>query len=122
MATSRGQRVWRVIEVAITLIVILVVGWQFATMLRNPELWDRSLHFHWGWVACSTLLYLAGISTSGIYWHYVLHRLGQRPASLLAKLRAYYIGQMGRYVPGKVVGVIWRSRLLRGPQVHGGVA
>jgi len=51
----------------------------------------------------------------------LLRALGQRPHPL-ATLRAYYVGQLGRYVPGKVVGLGMRARLLAGPGVRLGVA
>lgn len=122
MTEARRQRLWRGTEIAITLAVVLAVGWQFAGLLRSPELWSQPLHLDPAWLAASAVLYLLGITTSGLFWHQLLLGLGQKPTSLLATLRAYYVGQMGRYVPGKVVGVLWRSRLLRGPEVHGGVA
>src|SRR5437868_4894811 len=102
--TQQRQRLWRWAEAAITLAVVLAVGWQFAGLLRSPELWERPLHPDFGWVAASAALYVLGFSTSAVYWHLLLLALGQRPASVPATLRAYYIGQMGRYVPGKVVG------------------
>jgi glycosyltransferase 2 family protein len=45
----------------------------------------------------------------------------QRPRGL-AVIRAYYVGQLGRYVPGKVVGLGMRAKLLTGPGVRPGVA
>jgi uncharacterized membrane protein YbhN (UPF0104 family) len=124
---ARAPRHWRkwlwpLIETAITIAVVIAVGWQFSALLGNEALWSENSHWHWGWIALSTAAYLIGLSSSAFYWHWLLQALGQEPASYAATLRAYYIGQLGRYVPGKVLGVVWRSRLLRGPGVHGGIA
>ena len=44
--------------------------------------------------------------------------VGQRPGGM-ATVRAYYIGQLGKYVPGKAWALLLRSVLIRGPQQHG---
>jgi uncharacterized membrane protein YbhN (UPF0104 family) len=116
------QWLWPIIEIAITLAVIIAVGWQFSVLLSSEALWKQTVHWHWGWIAASIAAYLIGLSSSAFYWYWLLQALGQTPPSILATSRAYYIGQLGRYVPGKVLGVVWRSRLLRGPGVHGGMA
>jgi uncharacterized membrane protein YbhN (UPF0104 family) len=115
-------RLWRVVEVAITLAVVVAVGWQFSLLLQSPELWAQSLQLNPTWLALSMLLYVLGLSMSAAYWHLILIRVGQRPPGWFATFRAYFVGQLGRYLPGKIVGVIWRSRLLRSPDVHAGVA
>src|SRR5262249_55867674 len=51
----------------------------------------------------------------------LLHSLGQQP-SRLAAFRAYYVSQLGKYLPGKAVAVVMRVALVRSPGVSGGVA
>ena len=119
---QRRRWLWSSIEAVITILVVIAVSWQFSDILRNSVLWDRPLQPNFAWLASSVLLYLLGLSTSAIYWQLLLNSFDQHPASMFAVLQAYYIGQLGRYVPGKVLGVLWRSRLLRGPGVHGGIA
>jgi hypothetical protein len=64
----------------------------------------------------SGVLYLLGMLFAGLFWHRVLHDLGQRPR-LGETLRAYFIGHLGKYVPGKAMVVILRAGLLSGPRV-----
>src|SRR5439155_22890842 len=64
---------------------------------------------------------LLGLGCSAFFWHRLLRVLGQHPNGL-GVLRAFFVGQLGRYVPGKVVGVVVRARLLSGPGVRQGVA
>src|SRR5687767_433464 len=90
-------RIWRVVELIITLAVLVAVGWQFSHLLQSPELWAQSLHLNPGWLVLSALLYLLGLSMSAAYWHLILLRLGQRPPGWFATFQAYYVGQLGRY-------------------------
>jgi uncharacterized membrane protein YbhN (UPF0104 family) len=73
------------------------------------------------YLAASASCYLLGQAFSALFWHRLLWRLGQRP-SLPATLRAFYVGQLGRYLPGKVWGLFLRGSILDGPGVRAGVA
>jgi uncharacterized membrane protein YbhN (UPF0104 family) len=50
-----------------------------------------------------------------------MHTFGQRPG-VFSTLRAYYIGHLGKYVPGKAVALLMRASLVAGPDVRLGVA
>ena len=67
------------------------------------------------------LIYLLGLLPAGLYWHYVLKVLGQ-DVRLANTLRAYYIGHLGKYVPGKAMVVILRTGMVRGHRVDTAVA
>jgi hypothetical protein len=74
-----------------------------------------------GWLVASMLLYLAGMAPSGWFWHRVLRALGE-DARLGETLRAYYIGHLGKYVPGKALVVILRAGLIGSHRVNPAVA
>ena len=112
---------WPLVKWVLILIVVAAVGWEFSRVLRQPDLWSRPWRLRPGLLAAASALYLGGLGFSALYWFLLLHLLGQRP-QFLATLRAYYVGQLGRYVPGKVVGLGMRARLLTGPGVGFGVA
>jgi glycosyltransferase 2 family protein len=69
-----------------------------------------------GWAVLSGVLYLASQLPCGWFWHGILKRLGQH-VELFTALRAYYIGHLGKYVPGKAMVVVLRAGLIRSPQV-----
>jgi hypothetical protein len=73
------------------------------------------------WLLVSGCLYLVGQFPSGVFWHRVLISLGQR-TTLARSLRAYYIGHIGKYVPGKAMVVVLRASLVKGPGVDAAVA
>ena len=74
-----------------------------------------------GWLLVSGLLYLVGILPEGLFWHRALRSLGQ-DVPLGRTLRAYYIGHLGKYVPGKAVVVVMRTGLVCGPGVDASIA
>jgi hypothetical protein len=116
---SRLRRWWPGVKVVFGLAVVVAVGWRFSGDLANPRLWSRPLHL--GWILLSAVLYLAGLAFSASYWIRLLGHLGYRPPLGLA-LRAYYLGHMGKYVPGKAWAVILRTGLIHGCGVRLGVA
>jgi glycosyltransferase 2 family protein len=74
-----------------------------------------------GWLVLSGLLYLASQLPSGLFWHNALKSLGQRVTTGRA-LRAYYIGHLGKYVPGKAMVVVLRAALMGRPHVKTSLA
>jgi hypothetical protein len=116
---GRLRRWWPLCKALLTLVILIVIGRQFARDLQRPELWLRPLHL--GWLILSGLLYLVGLGFSALYWDRLLGYLGARPP-LLTALRAYYIGHLGKYVPGKAWAVFLRATLVRGGGVRLGLA
>ena len=78
-------------------------------------------HFAPGWLVAAGGLYLLGMLPAALFWHRVLRVLGQ-PVGWLSAVRAYYIGHLGKYVPGKAMVVVLRAGMVRGPQVNATVA
>ena len=76
---------------------------------------------HWGWLVLSGLLYLVGLLPEGLFWRRALRAMGQ-DAPLWRTLRAYFIGHLGKYVPGKAMVVVLRTGLIPRPRRPCGVA
>src|SRR5437764_2776367 len=112
---------WPTARVLLVGVVVVAVGWQFCSILRKPDLWARPVRLRPGALAAAAALYAAGLGFSALFWYLLLRLLGQHPSGR-ATLRAYFVGQLGRYVPGKLVGLGMRARLLTGPGVRLGVA
>jgi len=107
---------------------LLAIGRQFAHALQIPErgfrpaladLWAR-IADPW-WLVLSGGLYLLGLGLSAVYWFGLLRALNQHP-TLFAAVRAHFIGQMGKYLPGKAWALVLRASEVRGPKVNVGVA
>jgi uncharacterized membrane protein YbhN (UPF0104 family) len=79
------------------------------------------VQFSPAWLVLSGVLYLVGMAPACLFWRRVLHVLGQ-PAGLLKTIRAYYIGHLGKYVPGKALVVVLRAGLVGSEQVNTTVA
>jgi uncharacterized membrane protein YbhN (UPF0104 family) len=113
------RRAWPIVKAILWLAILFLIGRQFARDLQRPELWQRPPHA--GWLVLSGVLYLLGLSLSAVYWRRLLGHLGSRPPLGVA-LRAYYIGHLGKYLPGKAWALFLRSSLIRGHGVSLGVA
>jgi len=113
------RKSWPLLKALLALAILIAIGRQFVRDLSRPELWQRSLHP--GWLVSSAVLYLLGLGFSAFYWYRLLANLGQR-SSLLPTVRAHYIGQMGKYLPGKAWALFLRSNLVRSPTTSVGVA
>lgn len=85
------------------------------------QLQKQPVTIEWPWLVAAGALYLVGMVPSGIFWFRLLHALGQTP-SFLATMRAFMIGHLGKYVPGKAMVIVLRAGLLRGHQVDTRVA
>jgi hypothetical protein len=73
------------------------------------------------WAALAGLLYLISQFPCGWFWHGVLTALRQTVA-LPRALRAFYIGHLGKYVPGKAMVVVLRAGLVGQPQIKTSLA
>ncbi|MBC8351963.1 MAG: flippase-like domain-containing protein [Planctomycetes bacterium] len=74
-----------------------------------------------GWLALAMLFYLVGMFPSCVFWWQTLRAMGQRP-TFTETLRAFYIGHLGKYVPGKALVVVIRTGLIRSDRVDTTVA
>lgn len=107
---------WRpVLRALFALAILAAIGWHFGRDLRDPRLWERS--FRLPWLFLAGILYLLGFAFSTFFWYRLLWWMDQKP-SFLTALRAYYIGQMGKYLPGKAWALFLRASLVQGPQVR----
>ena len=100
---------------AIKVFIVVIVVWFIRRTIVDAwgQLSGHAWQFHFGWLAASGILYLLSTMFCGLFWHRTLRVLGQ-PVGLGRALRAYYVGQLGKYVPGKAMVVILRTGLVRG--------
>ncbi|MHB8970022.1 MAG: lysylphosphatidylglycerol synthase transmembrane domain-containing protein [Pirellulaceae bacterium] len=73
------------------------------------------------WLCAAGLLYLAGLAPCGVFWHRTLWAMSQQP-TWRESMRAFWIGHLGKYVPGKAMVVILRTGLVYSERVNRTVA
>ncbi len=113
----------RWVLVAAKLTIVVVVVWFIRSTIVSgwTELEKKPPHINYAWLAAAGGLYLLGTLFDGVFWHSILRALGQN-VSFWTALRAFYIGHLGKYVPGKAMVVILRAGLIRGPGVDASLA
>lgn len=108
-------RRWGMRGFKIAILVLVVCG------IHNTlgSAWQNLEQEHWkasqlqpAWLVNAGVLYLLGQLGPGWFWWRVLRWLGQ-PARWGETLRAYYIGHVGKYAPGKAMVIVLRAGLLR---------
>ena len=111
-ATAKRYAIW-IAKLAVLAVVIWGGHRTIATALADLQARDWQLsQLRWGWAALCGACYLLSQLPSGWFWRSVLGDLRQRTDPLSA-LRAYFIGHLGKYVPGKAMVVVLRAGLLR---------
>jgi len=110
---------WPVLKAVLAVALLVAIGRRFVIDLQEPDLWNRS--FHIGWMVLSGALYIFALAFSAFFWYRLLHRFGQHP-SATATVKAYYIGFLGKYLPGKAWALVMRAAIAAGPRVRGGLA
>jgi hypothetical protein len=93
-------------------LVLVLVGVGGTVVKACGDLANYEWHVRPLWLIVSGALYGLGLLPMGWFWHETLTALGQ-PAPLIATLRAYFLGHLGKYVPGKAMAVILRVAAVR---------
>jgi hypothetical protein len=103
------------------LVVVLVIGFVGTRFFQAWGEWNKRksesqqsvlFEIRPAWLALAGGVYILGLLPAGVFWHRLLLTLGQEPR-WGETLRAYYIGHLGKYVPGKAMVVILRTALIR---------
>ncbi|MFW6124966.1 MAG: lysylphosphatidylglycerol synthase transmembrane domain-containing protein [Pirellulales bacterium] len=120
---SRAPRNRRWLVVAAKAAVFAVVAWFVRGTLVEAwrQLGEHRWELHAGWLGAAGAIYALGLLPAGVFWWHLLRRYGQT-ASLGQTLRAYYVGHLGKYVPGKAMVVVLRAGLIHRRGMDGGLA
>lgn len=108
--SHRLRRAWPILKFVLGLAILVVIGRQFARDLQRSDLWERPIHP--GWLALAGGLYVAGQGFSGWFWYRLLWRLGDKPKPATV-WRAYTLGHLGKYLPGKAWALLLRAGTAR---------
>lgn len=115
------RRKWLAGAVKLLVVAVVLLAVRHTITGTLAGLGEYSWDFDPWWLGLAGVLYLLGLLPAGLYWHRVLLVLGQ-DARLGETLRAYYVGHLGKYVPGKAMVVVIRAGLIRSHRVATGVA
>jgi uncharacterized membrane protein YbhN (UPF0104 family) len=93
-------------------IVILVVALGLALRSRWSEVGDQLADLDVWLLVASAVIGVVGVGLSAGIWHTMLHGIGE-PLPLAASLRVFFVGQIGKYVPGAVWPAVTQAALAR---------
>ncbi|MBX9623722.1 MAG: flippase-like domain-containing protein [Gemmataceae bacterium] len=113
MAPATRKRLWLAVKTVLAAVIVVGVARLFARILTAPELNPYPFALRVEYLVPAGLLYLLAHTCWAGFWVRLLHSQGIR-VRFLAGLRAYFVSQFGKYVPGKALVILWRVRLLRG--------
>src|SRR5579871_4346848 len=116
-----GSRRWLLVAAKLVILALLIWGVHRTLADGFRQLQEHPPSVSGGWLAAAGALYLVGIAPVCFFWWRVLRALGQ-PVSLPRCVRAYYIGHLGKYVPGKALVVVLRAGMIAGPGIDTAVA
>ncbi|MDD3468806.1 MAG: lysylphosphatidylglycerol synthase domain-containing protein [Thermoguttaceae bacterium] len=100
-------------------IMLLIAGGLYLAVRKSLHLLDENDHgwnFQPWWLISATFVYTLSLFPSGLFYWLGMRGLGQHP-SLYRSVRSYYIGHLGKYVPGKAMVPVLRAALVCGPRV-----
>ncbi|MEX0818567.1 MAG: lysylphosphatidylglycerol synthase domain-containing protein, partial [Pirellulaceae bacterium] len=123
---NRNARAKYWIKFAVRTLILALVAWGIWRTALNARGEFAREGIAWqelrvGWLVAAMGFYLVGLFPACVFWWQALHAMGQRP-TFGETLRAFYIGHLGKYVPGKALVVVIRTGLIRSERVDTTVA
>ena len=112
MSTEKRRKIWLAVKVALAVAIVIGVAGYFAKILKDSHFDVSRLHIRFEFLAVAGLLYLLAHCCWASFWVRLLHGQGIR-VSWFAGMRAYFVSQLGKYVPGKAWVVLMRVGMLR---------
>jgi uncharacterized membrane protein YbhN (UPF0104 family) len=118
---SQSKQKWLLAAAKLAIVALVVWFIRSAIVDAWTQLGEYPWHLNYRWLAISGLFYLLGTLFYAIFWYRVLLALGQS-VRLPQVLHAYYIGQLGKYVPGKAMVIVLRTGLVKGQGIDTSLA
>lgn len=109
---SRPYRRWLLTagKLAIAAVVVVFVVGSVRDAAR--QLAEQPVRPDWRWLGVSAVAYIVGLLPMAWFWRQALASLGQ-PSGWRLVLPGYYLGHLGKYVPGKALVVVLRTGAIR---------
>jgi uncharacterized membrane protein YbhN (UPF0104 family) len=109
---SASNRRWLIWLLRIVVVIAVCLGVRGTVERALAQLSQHDWHVQPSWLIAAGALYILGLTPMAWFWYRTLAALGQ-PAPWGVTLRAYFLGHMGKYVPGKAMAVILRIAAVR---------
>jgi hypothetical protein len=106
------KHAWLVLKSVLAAVIVVAVWRQFDRILSAPELRSYSFRLRPELLLPAALLYLAAHTLWGDFWLRLLRSQGVA-VSRYTGLRAYFVSQFGKYVPGKAWVILIRVAMLK---------
>ncbi len=113
VGSGRPKGLARLVGLLGLVVGVAAVAFVVATLVQRwPEVSDELRHAEVGWLVAALVLAATGMTIIGWGWRHVLRVLGV-DAPLGGVIAWYYVGEIGKYVPGGVWPVLGRGELAR---------
>ncbi len=106
---------------SVRVLVLCLVAWGIWRTVSKalPQLAERGFSVRQVsllWMSAAGFFYLIGLVPCWLFWHRTLRAMGQEPR-WRESARAFWIGHLGKYVPGKAMVVVLRTGLVHSERV-----
>ncbi|MCE9562132.1 MAG: flippase-like domain-containing protein [Planctomycetes bacterium] len=112
MSSETRHRLWLAAKTLLALAIVVGIARYFLGILSHSEFDAHQLNLRFELLVLAGLLYLLAHCCWAIFWIRLLHGQGIHVAWGVG-LRAYFISQFGKYVPGKAWVILIRVGILR---------
>jgi glycosyltransferase 2 family protein len=104
------RRLWPYLKWGLFMVLMVFVGRRALDLWRDSP--QMNLHVDARWLVPASVLYLIGWMPSVWFWRAMLKRMDQKVGWYDA-IRAYYVGHLGKYLPGKALVLVMRGTMLK---------
>jgi uncharacterized membrane protein YbhN (UPF0104 family) len=101
------RRRWIVWALRLTFLAAVIVGVRGTFQGAVDRLAEHQWTLRPAWLVASGALYILGLGSMAWFWRQALSALDQ-PVPWWPLVRAYFLGHLGKYVPGKALVIILR--------------
>lgn len=118
-ATNGRKTLFRIVKWLTILVVIAAMAWQLSKLVDDwstdgARILEKGVL--WPWVFAALGFFWMGQFCFALYWRRLVRTTGAT-APYLSTIRAYLVGTLGKYVPGKALVVVVRTGML--PEAKG---
>jgi hypothetical protein len=113
MSQRMRQQLWLAAKTLLALAIVIGVTSQFIKILNEPEFANFHFSIRFDLLIPAGILYFLAQCSWATFWVRLLKAEGVT-VTWYAGLRAYFVSQFGKYIPGKVMVILMRVAMLRG--------